>query len=199
MVSAINEPGQKPVIPPEVADAMKTQGIKTLRALATRCGLPPMSVRRLFLPNHGHRMLIQYLRWSIALEMSMDELFDICLENDAEEAGNLLAERISERGFSLRKFSQELGSKSNGIGRSVYHYINGDADYQSMRIYKSVATELGITADKLGNSIATTFRVLHTMPTSDTVLKSRATTPEKSISERSEKSYLLRNTRWPRR
>lgn len=187
-VTAINEPGQKPVIPPEIEEAMKEKGIKTLRKLATRCGYNPMTIRRMFLPNHGHRMLVQYMRWGVALDLSLEELFSICLDNDAEEAGNLLAERISEQGFSLRKFSQELGNQSSGVGLSVYHYINGDADYQSMRIYRSISTELGITADKLATSIATTFRVLQTSQTDDTVLESRAPT----FSESSKKAWHLR-------
>lgn len=192
MVSAINEPGQKPVIPPEIAKVMKEQGIRTLNMLATKCGYGPMTIRRIFLPNHSHKMLFVYMRRAEALDWSLEQFFSICLENTPDDAGVLIAERIRELGMSLRQFSKKIGSQDGG--GSLFKYINGDADYQCMRIYKSISTALGITADNLAISLATISGDLCTQVSSGKVLESGATT----FLETSKKAYLLRNTRWPR-
>lgn len=180
-LTAVNQPGQKPVIPPDIEKAMRAKGIKTLNMLATKCGYSAMTIRRLFLPTHGHKMLFQYLKWCLSLRLSMEDFFSICLDNEPDEAGIKLNELITSKGYSLTKFSAELG-KTSGVSDNIYRYINGEADYQAMRIYRSISTTLGITADKLAISFATTFRGLHTPSEGVRVLESGATT-SKSIKE----------------
>jgi hypothetical protein len=139
-------------IPLRIRQAMQAKGYKNLRQLSLAMGHPVGSTHRVFAGQNNHTTLRTYKRIADLLGWSLEQFFGIAEGNQPENIGQFLRGRLKFLGISSHQFRAYLGGSTKG-GGNWEEYLSGGHKYERLRLYSSMRTALGFTADQLHESL----------------------------------------------
>lgn len=134
-------------LPDELRAAMKVKGwAQNPNALATKCGVPRMTMNRLFNGQHQHTALLQALRIADALEMTMEDFCHVATTLEPALIGDLIKGRLKRLGKSDYIFGLEISDGKHSAGTG---YTTGGVKWDRLHIYYTISEVLQIPMCRL--------------------------------------------------